>query len=245
MEKVGWLYFFAQLPCANCRQSIVSSKSHDRQSTRLPDRDYTAPGLYFVTICTENRVRLFGDVVDDTMHLSAAGKVVLEQWSRTAILRPYVALDHFVVMPDHFHAILAICFRMNALPLGTAHDALRLEHTLESPMTVLPAGHGIAMKSPMTKLHEGHGIAMPLHKDVSRQGASPAFGKPIPGSLGAIIGGFKSAVTYRINAMRRTRGTALWQRNYDDRIIRNRIELEYCRRYIDDNPRRWAQERGN
>jgi REP element-mobilizing transposase RayT len=196
-------------------------KHHNRQSTRLPDRDYTAPGLYFVTICTENRVRLFGEVLDGTMQLSEAGNVVKEAWLRTAILRPYVTLDEFVVMPDHFHAILAILYRVGTLPIGTDTDARRMA-TLESPMTVLDRGYGSAMSQ-----HEETG---------------PQFGKPIAGSLGTIVGGFKSAVTYRINKALGTRRTSPWQRNYDDRIIRNRIELEFCRRYIENNPQRWSRD---
>jgi hypothetical protein len=57
--------------------------------------------------------------------------------------------------------------------------------------------------------------------------------------LPAIIGGFKSAVTNRINELRGTPGAAVWQRSFHDRVVRDETELNAYRRYIDANPRRW------
>lgn len=66
---------------------------------------------------------------------------------------------------------------------------------------------------------------------------------PRPGSIGAIIGQDKSAVTKRINQIRETLGEPIWQRNYHDRIIRDETELVNIRAYIADNPRRWTEDR--
>lgn len=65
------------------------------------------------------------------------------------------------------------------------------------------------------------------------------------GSIGAIVGNYKSLVARRINNLRRTRGGKVWQRGYYDRIVRNKRELNAIRRYIRDNPRRWAEDREN
>jgi REP-associated tyrosine transposase len=64
-----------------------------------------------------------------------------------------------------------------------------------------------------------------------------------PDSLGAIVRSFKSATTKRINEMRGTSGAPLWQRNYFDRIIRDRGELDRVRWYIRINPARLAISR--
>jgi putative transposase len=64
-------------------------------------------------------------------------------------------------------------------------------------------------------------------------------------SLGAIVAGFKSACTSRINALRGTSGTPLWQRNYFERVIRNEEELLAVRRYIENNPAAWAEDEEN
>ncbi|KPL89058.1 transposase [Ardenticatena maritima] len=66
-----------------------------------------------------------------------------------------------------------------------------------------------------------------------------------PGSLGAIVRAFKSAVTRRINIQRNTPGGRIWQRNYYEHIIRTQRALHAIRRYIADNPRRWHLDRHN
>ena len=61
---------------------------------------------------------------------------------------------------------------------------------------------------------------------------------PLPGSLGAIVGSFKSAVTNRINRFRDAPGT-VWQRNYYEHIIRSNVEMDRIREYVSNNPAEW------
>lgn len=49
---------------------------HHRRSIRLKGYDSSREGAYFVTICTHNRLCLFGEVVDGQMRLNEAGRVV-------------------------------------------------------------------------------------------------------------------------------------------------------------------------
>jgi REP element-mobilizing transposase RayT len=79
---------------------------HHRRSIRLPDYDYSQQGLYFVTICVQDRECLFGKIDESEMILNEIGKIVRNEWLKTAELRPNVKLHEFVVMPNHFHAIL-------------------------------------------------------------------------------------------------------------------------------------------
>lgn len=51
---------------------------HHRRSIRLQGYDYSRPGTYFITICTHDREYLFGNIVDDMMHLNDMGQVVAE-----------------------------------------------------------------------------------------------------------------------------------------------------------------------
>ena len=83
-------------------------EKHRRRSIRLRDYDYSQPGAYFITICTYDRDCLFGEVVDGVMQLNAYGRIVADEWHRTATVRPNVALDAFVVMPNHVHGIIGI-----------------------------------------------------------------------------------------------------------------------------------------
>ncbi|MBX7212872.1 MAG: hypothetical protein K1X39_02555 [Thermoflexales bacterium] len=79
---------------------------HHRHSIRLKGYDYAQPGAYFITICTHNRERIFGEVVDVGVRLSEYGGVVRDEWLRTASVRREVMLDTFIIMPDHMHAIV-------------------------------------------------------------------------------------------------------------------------------------------
>lgn len=63
------------------------------------------------------------------------------------------------------------------------------------------------------------------------------------GSLGAIIGSFKSAVTKEINLLRNEKQPPIWQPRFHDRIIRNERELSAIRQYIRNNPKNWKEDR--
>ena len=80
------------------------------------------------------------------------------------------------------------------------------------------------------------------HAAPSRPPSSPFAVRP--GSLGAIVRSFKSAVTKQTNELRLTSGT-LWQRNYYDHLIRDDGGLERIREYISTNPLRWELDREN
>jgi len=62
-------------------------------------------------------------------------------------------------------------------------------------------------------------------------------------SLGAILGLFKSRTSRLVNELRNTPGDTIWQRNYYDYIIRNDKDLTQIRKYILDNPLKYAQEK--
>ena len=70
--------------------------------------DYSQEGAYFITICTQDRVCLFGDIVDGKMWLNDKGQHVEKCWHEIPVHFPNVALDEFVIMPNHVHGILVI-----------------------------------------------------------------------------------------------------------------------------------------
>jgi REP element-mobilizing transposase RayT len=103
-----------------------------------------------------------------------------------------------------------------------------------------------------------HGIVV-IHEEVS---SNPSVGAtrrvaptrvaptvhpigPAPGSLGAIVGQFKSVVTKRINALRGTPGASVWQRNYYEHVIRSEYDMNRVREYIANNPIKWDSDRNN
>jgi REP element-mobilizing transposase RayT len=82
--------------------------TYQRRSTRLRQFDYATPGAYFLTICARNRESLFGEVVDDGVRTSEAGRIVEAAWAGLPEHYPHVALDAFIVMPNHVHGILIL-----------------------------------------------------------------------------------------------------------------------------------------
>ena len=71
------------------------------------------------------------------------------------------------------------------------------------------------------------------------------FGKPVSASIPTILRAYKSAVTYRINALRDTPGAPLWQRNYYEHIVRDDKEFWATVNYIRDNPPNWQEDQEN
>jgi putative transposase len=90
------------------RSNRYDPDPHHRRNLRLSGYDYRQPGVYFVTICTQDRLCLFGDVVDGEMRMNDAGRVVEQCWNEIPAHFPHVELDEFVIMPNHVHGILVI-----------------------------------------------------------------------------------------------------------------------------------------
>lgn len=160
-----------------------------RKHIRYTNWDYRTPGYYFITISTAQRIYLF----DDSRFAQSASTV----WQAipTQPHATHIALDHYVIMPDHMHGILRICHFANP------------------------------------NQHEPY--------------PSTDFKNASAGSVGSIVGIYKSLVARQINALRGTKGSNVWQRGYWDRIVRDEAELNRIRKYIDDNPRRWNEKRDN
>ena len=188
-----------------------------RHSIRLHGYDYTSAGWYFVTICCKDREHLFGKIVgayrirphirndisprEPQVILSQLGEVVRDEWLKTAKMRPEIELGEFVIMPNHFHAIIGIT--------GT---------------TVVPRN---PMQTGVCDTPMQTGVCdTPLR--------SPSK------TIGAIIRGFKSAVTS--HARRNGMAVNIWQRNYYEHIIRNEESYSKISDYIRNNPAQWQED---
>ncbi len=79
-------------------------------SARASWWNYGDEAAYFITICTKNKEHYFGEVIDDIMVETKLGKVVVDEWIKTPMLRAdmNVELGAFIVMPNHFHGIIII-----------------------------------------------------------------------------------------------------------------------------------------
>jgi len=79
---------------------------HHRRSIRLKGYDYSQAGAYFVTICTQNRESLFGEIANGEMQLNDGGTMIVRWWDELSNKFPTFEPDAFVVMPNHIHCIV-------------------------------------------------------------------------------------------------------------------------------------------
>lgn len=95
--------------------------------------------------------------------------------------------------------------------------------------------HGIINREQSVTSATGAATLHPYKEHNERSNVSP-------GSLGAIIRAYKSAVTYRANSIHNPFGSHVWQRNYYDHIIRDDMAYEKIRDYIKTNPENWSSD---
>lgn len=79
-----------------------------RKLQRLRNYDYGNNNAYFVTICSQNRLQLFGRIEDSNLLLNDAGEMVSRKFGEIQHFYPDITIDKFVVMPNHLHGILLI-----------------------------------------------------------------------------------------------------------------------------------------
>jgi REP element-mobilizing transposase RayT len=221
-----------------------------------------------VTICTQRRVQLFGTIVDTEMRLSPAGQMVLRTWDEIPKAYPGVEIDAFVVMPNHVHGIILLqptiqdLYPTDPSPLGT--------NSVGAPPCGRPSRQVDASDVAPTVMDEGSGEEVSEDGDAGGHEGRPRGGAPTGGfaatglsdvdtasgtelapedrlSLFGVLEGFKSMTPYRYGVgvkdvgWVRYRGK-LWQRDYYERVVRDEVELERFRRYIEINPARWLED---
>lgn len=152
-----------------------------RRDMRLPGWDYRRPGPYALTLCTEHRWHLFGQVPDGRMIPNRAGALVADTWVQRGAAFPTVVFDAWVLLPNHLHAIVR-------LTANNVRSTPRLGDIVQGFSTTARYAEGV---------HAGRW-------------------DPFEGRL--------------------------WQRNYYDHIVRNRADVDRCRRYIVANPATWASD---
>ena len=96
-----------------------------RHSQRLPGHNYASSAIYFVTICTYERICWFGDIVDGRLVPTRAGEIVEAAWRTTLQRFGQVSLDSFVVMPNHVHGLIRIGPGAGTEPLGAMIRAFK------------------------------------------------------------------------------------------------------------------------
>ncbi len=192
------------------------STSHypSRRAQRLASYDYSTPGAYFVTLCVQDRLRLFGHVESSQVHHSLAGDLVVSLWQEIPDRYPWVTLDTLMVMPDHLHAIVILDGGISAPDSGGPEPPAAVGWPPLGAATTATTEATTASSPPPVSLSEL------VHHLKARTTARYTLG-------------------VREHGWTCFHGT-LWQRSFYDRVIRDEDELNRIREYILQNPLRWG-----
>lgn len=78
------------------------------EPNRSQFRDYSLPGIYFLTICIENHKCILGEIINKKMHLSDYGKIVENEIVEIPGYHKRIVLDQWIIMPDHIHLLIQL-----------------------------------------------------------------------------------------------------------------------------------------
>lgn len=198
------------------------------ESARLKNWDYGWNASYFVTICTKDRICFFGNVVDENdtlpyVRLSQIGEIVKSEWLKTFELRKdmNLTMGEFVVMPNHFHAIIGI--GENEYNTRRGRNAM---HRRDAMHCVSSATNDSTNDSPNNTTNK------PTHNTKNQFG-------PQSKNLASIIRGFKIGVTKNARLIN---PDFAWQSRYHDHIIRDDKSFHRISEYIINNPKNWSDD---
>ncbi len=250
--------------------STLYQNKYRNESIRLQHWDYANAGAYFITICTKNRAYFFGEIIDGEMHLNEIGKIAKQEWIKTPDIRPdmNLKLGEFVVMPNHFHAVLIIGENQyNQRTIIQRNDCLDELHGIGGNGLGCDGGNGLGFDRrdalqcvPTIKTQSVQTTSM---KMTDARFPQNKFG-PQSKNLASVIRGYKSSVTTRVKIMMaenlntqiandgendissnrvNTDSAFAWQPRFYEHIIRNDRAFYNIQKYIVDNPMKWQEDR--
>jgi REP element-mobilizing transposase RayT len=108
---------------------------HHRKSICLQEYDYSEPGGYFVTLCTREKVRIFGEVVEDEVQLSPIGVIAKQCWDEIPKHFPNTQLDEYVIIPNHLYGIIILNDHGRDVQLNEMNNLVGVEYIQPLPKT--------------------------------------------------------------------------------------------------------------
>lgn len=199
---------------------------HHRRSIRLKEFDYTLPGAYFVTLVTNRKISLFGEIIDRKMRLNQLGEIIQATWQRLPGFFP-IRHAEWVIMPNHLHGIIWILDKRKG-------EASAVRNSKGKYFIMADAS---SPQHPIGTKHESLGAIIQNFKSISTRKINQWLHNKPSGEKSAWFPP-SAGVIFMPNVSR----LQVWQRNYYERIIRNDKELERIRQYILDNPFKWGED---
>jgi REP element-mobilizing transposase RayT len=208
---------------------------HHRRSIRLKGYDYSQSGLYFVTICCQDRICRFGKIENGEMVLNDFGKIAYNEWGKLPERYPNMFLDVFQIMPNHIHGIIA---------LGEIR-------TVGATLAVALNNNAVALNNDTIILNNDNNTI--AHDNGAGASPAPTTNAPnnntvaptVAPTVGAIVGAYKSLVANKCLEIYKLHGEymgKLLQRDYWEHIIRNEQSYQRIANYIVNNPEHWEND---
>ena len=240
---------------------------HHRRSIRLKGYDYASEGLYFVTICTQNRECLFGEIKNNEMVLNDAGRMVEKWYNKTQDKFPDIVCHEMIIMPNHFHCIWENVGLHGASAVGAdprvrpvTNNVRPIENNVrpiepnnkrivDNDNHVVDKGGHVDIQNNNDKYHvdEGGHVGPPLRvNDILDD--SDLVENTTCSPLSTVVQWFKTMSTNEYIRGVKQLGwmpfdRKLWQRNYYEHIIRDNVSLQTIAYYIINNPVQWQDDK--
>jgi len=184
------------------------------------------------------RPHLFGDVINGEMLLNDAGKMIEKWYVELPKKFPDIALGEFVIMPNHFHAIIV----NTGIGGGGVGADLRV---CPDKQNVCPDVRVCPDETDMGEHTKGEHIGSPLR---NTSGEYDILGEHIGSPLHRVVQWFKTMTTNDYIRGVKTLdwqpfNKKLWQRNYWEHIIRNEQSHQRIADYIVNNPINWEKDK--
>jgi putative transposase len=198
-------------------------------SARLQSWDYAKDAAYFITICTQNHLPIFGEIKNGNMHLSHVGVIADILWHEIRNHVKQVELGAFVVMPNHVHGILIL--NGNNDCTDVAEDKRTDDKRTDDKRT----------DDKRTDVADDKctDVACNVSTPPPPKNIQMATISPKSNSVSSIIRSYKSAVTRHA---RRLGYEMEWQTRFHDHIIRDARSFENITNYIINNPANWNKD---
>ncbi len=236
--------------------SAYSPHLPNRRSIRLKDYDYSQAGLYFITICCQDRACLFGEIMgaknisqsvgaknispvrqSAKMVLNDAGKMAVKCWEEIPEHFKQVILHEYVIMPNHIHGIIELSVPVRAKNISPAIQTDNCTQTVRAKNI----SQSIQTINDLPTVGAKNISPLPIPPSTPASSPSPTPMQSPSQTIGSVIRGFKIGVTKWMR--QNTDIYYVWQRNYYDHIIRNEESYRRISEYILNNPAQWADDK--